>query len=140
MAKALRRAKREDKKLMKAIDEEQQQAQVHQYFEGENQEQTKMNTQFVAATWMRKIRDKYRGSVIRRTVNSLDYTGMPISRLDPYEQHRCVINLHDHEIAALEELATNALDGEAFANTFASEVTCTTLLELGTRLTDYGAI
>lgn len=123
MAKALRRAKREDTKALKGIDEEQQQAQVHRYIEGEVQpERTEVQMQFTAATWMRKIREKYKGSVIRRTVNSLDYTNTPISRLDAYEQHRCVIALYEHEYEALEGLAAEVMDSEVFAKRFASEV------------------
>jgi hypothetical protein len=88
MNKALAHAKREDEKEQKATDEEKLHDQMQPYIEGRRElEQTKARTQFTSALWVRKIWEKYRGAVIRRTVNSLDYTGQAIAGLEPYEQH-----------------------------------------------------
>ncbi|KAH9018911.1 P-loop containing nucleoside triphosphate hydrolase protein [Lactarius hengduanensis] len=68
-----------------------------------------------------KIREKYKGAVIRRTVNSLDYTDNAISGLEPYEEHKCVVELYEHEYQALETLSEQAIGDESFVKRFASE-------------------
>lgn len=123
MNAALRRAKRDDSKSLRGTEESELQSQAREYLGGRDEsQQTDARQQFVAATWIKKIREKYRGSVIRRTVNSLDHDGIPISELEPYEQHRCVIELFKHEYAELDLLAERATDGETFAKRFSSEV------------------
>jgi hypothetical protein len=42
--------------------------------------------------------------------------------LEPYEEHRCVVNMYEHEYAALEVLAERTMDSETFVWRFASEV------------------
>jgi hypothetical protein len=70
---------------------------------------------------MTVVREKYQGSVIRRTGTSLDIDGQPISGLAPYEEHICMLKLYTHEYNALEALAEQALDTDTFAR-FSSEV------------------
>jgi hypothetical protein len=123
MNKELARAKREDRKEIKSTDEAELQDRMGSYMDGTKEyEQPEAHTQFVSASWIEKIREKYKGSVIRRTVNSLDNTGKAISGLDPYREHRCVVQMQDHEYKALEKLAEKSMDSETFAKRFASEV------------------
>jgi hypothetical protein len=123
MNKAIARAKREDRKGLRAMDEVTLNQQMGNYIGGTgDQEGLERGTQYTSAFWMTKIRAKYEGAVIRRTVKSVDNTGQAISGLEPYEEHRCVIELYEHEYAALENLAEEAMDSETFVRRFASEV------------------
>ena len=47
--------------------------------------------------WMVLIRKGYDGAVIRRTINSLDWRGAPISGLDKYVEHILVLQLSPEE-------------------------------------------
>ncbi|KAH9011430.1 P-loop containing nucleoside triphosphate hydrolase protein [Lactarius deliciosus] len=60
----------------------------------------------VKAQWMKVVHERYHGAVIRRTVNSLDYLGSPIYGLEPYEEHICMLELHEHEYKALGDIAS----------------------------------
>jgi hypothetical protein len=123
MNKALSRAKREDKKEMRSTDGDVLHEQMAGYLTGTGeQEGIEARTQQVSSYWMKKIREKYQGSVIRRTVKSLDYRGEAISGLEPYQEHKCFIQMNDHEYESLEALAANTTDSEAFVRRFASEV------------------
>lgn len=124
MTRELARAKREDDKVLTEKEGDARDA-LHRMVQGrkdEGQKDVDKNFRKMNATWMTVIRAKFEGFVIRRTVQSLDYEGKPISGLGPYEEHICVLNLHDHEYAALEKLAEDALDTESFARRFSSEV------------------
>jgi hypothetical protein len=55
--------------------------------------------------WICVIRQKFTGNVIRRTLQSKDNEGRPISRLDPYVENKIVIKLYPHEMANLDDLA-----------------------------------
>ena len=126
MNKELCRAKREDKKDIKDTDQDELHEKMGQYMGGEGENnQSEVHTKAVSALWINKIREKFRGAVIRRTVNSLDYTGKPISGLEPYKEHLSVINMYEHEYEALEALAEKAMDSETFVRRFASEVSKT---------------
>src|SRR6266571_7554101 len=123
MNKALARAKREDRKEMKATSEDDLEIELRGLVVGDaDPESIEKRSQSTGAMWMTKIREKYEGAVIRRTVKSKDYIGQGISGLKPYEQHRCVIRLHEHEYEALEGIAEKAMNSEGFALQFASEV------------------
>ena len=129
MKSELARAKREDKQILSRHAGESRSA-LHQMFRGHNDEGTvsavhrtineKHNQ--VNARWMKIVRERYQGSVIRRTVNSLDHEGQPISGLEPYEEHICLLKLYRHEYDALETLAEEALDSPSFPQRFSSEV------------------
>ena len=123
MIKALARAKREDKKEMRATDEDVLNQRMEAFVAGTGeQEGVDTHFQFTTAMWMKKIREKYEGAVIRRTVYSQDYWGNSITGLEPYKEHVCMIPLFDHEYEALERLAEKAVDSETFVKRFASEV------------------
>jgi hypothetical protein len=55
--------------------------------------------------WMEQIRERYRGHVIRRTVNSVDFEGKQIIGLEPYREHNLVLQLYEFEMANLDRLA-----------------------------------
>ena len=123
MNAALARAKREDRRELRATDEEVLNQRMEAFVAGTGeQEDVDTHYQFAIATWMKKIREKYEGAVIRRTVYSLDYWGNSITGLEPYLEHVCMISLFDHEYEALERLAEKAVDSESFVRRFASEV------------------
>ena len=71
---------------------------------------------------MKVVREKYQGAVIRRTVNLLDYENNPISGLNPYEEHVCMLKLYKHKYEALDMLARDELDNASFARRFSGEV------------------
>jgi hypothetical protein len=129
MTRDLARAKREDKKMM-SDDEERARSALHRVIQGKQDEGAISDAQIAVdhnfkkmnAQWMKVIRAKYQGVVIRRTVNSLDYAGRPISGLEPYDEHICLLKLHRHEYDALERLAEKTLNDESFAQRFSSEV------------------
>lgn len=129
MTRDISRAKRIDKRILAENEGEARDA-LHRMVQGKEGEGTLSGAQKAVdqnfkrenAKWMSIIRAKYQGAVIRRTVNSLDHRGRPISGLDPYEEHICMLKLHRHEYAALEKLAEDALDDESFARRFCSEV------------------
>lgn len=129
MTRELSRAKREDKSVLAKNEGEARDA-LHRMVQGTQDEGTLSGAQMAVdqnfkrktAEWMTIIRAKYQGVVIRRTVKSLDYANRPISGLEPYEEHICMLKLHLHEYDALEKLAQNALDKESFAQRFSSEV------------------
>lgn len=129
MNREIARAKREDKKLLSGVEEESRSA-LRRVFQGTKDEgavsavQDTVDQTYwrVNAKWMKVIRAKYQGSVIRRTGSSLDINGNPISGLPPYDEHICILKLYRHEYAALDTLAEKALDGESFAKRFSSEV------------------
>ncbi|KAH9019253.1 P-loop containing nucleoside triphosphate hydrolase protein [Lactarius pseudohatsudake] len=113
---------RETKKIVKTEDQGKVIDYVTEYLRGKTDpKQVDTISQYIGAVWVNIIREKYQGSVIRRTVNSKDHTGEPISGLEPYEEHRCVIELHEHEYTALERFAKDAVDNESFVRQFASE-------------------
>ena len=123
MNKAIARAKREDKKELRALGEDALNQQMGSFIEGSgNHESLEKGAKYTSAFWMTKIRAKYEGAVIRRTVNSVDNNGQSISGLAPYEEHRCVLEMYEHEYLALDDLAEEAMESETFVRRFASEV------------------
>jgi hypothetical protein len=129
MIRDIARAKREDKKMLLTHTAESRSAlrrvfhgQVDQGAHSAVQQNVDENYHRVNAQWMKIVRQKYQGAVIRRTVSSRDYQGQPISGLAPYKEHICMLKLYRHEYDALETLADEALDGASFAQRFSSEV------------------
>ena len=55
----------------------------------------------------------------------MDYSGNPISGLEPYKEHLSIINIYKHEYEALKALAKKAMDSETFVRCFASKVSQT---------------
>lgn len=125
MMRDLAHAKREDKRmtpesrnaLLRMFDGDSREGTVSAVDRNVDQSYHQANTK-----WMTIARAKYQGAVIRRTVNSLDYEGNPISGLEPYEEHICMLNLFNHEYDALEMLAENAVSTVSFGRCFSSEV------------------
>ncbi|KAF8268077.1 hypothetical protein EI94DRAFT_1700483 [Lactarius quietus] len=72
--------------------------------------------------WMKIMWEKYQGLVIWQTVNLLDRSREPISRLVPYEEHNCLLLLFDHKYEALETLTVNLLDSKSVVSHFLSKV------------------
>lgn len=123
MTKALARAKREDRKQMRAMDDDEFKEKVVAFVAGTGGgEGVNVGTNYVSAKWMTTIREKYQGAVIRRTAYSVDYKGESITGLEPYDEHKIMVELHEHEYEALEKLAETAVDSETFVRRFASEV------------------
>lgn len=123
MNKALAKAKREDRNQMKAMDEDEFNEKVVAFVAGEGEEEgVHVHTNFVSAQYMRMIREKYEGAVIRRTAYSVDYRGYSITGLEPYDEHKILVQLNEHEYEALERLVETAVDSETFVRRFASEV------------------
>ena len=123
MTKELACAKREDRNEMKSMDEEELNEKVVALVGGTGGEQgVNERTKYVSAKWMKIIREKYQGAVIRRTAYSLDWRGESITGLEPYEEHVMFVDLHPHEYEAIEKLAEKAVDCETLVRRFASEV------------------
>ncbi|KAI0681777.1 P-loop containing nucleoside triphosphate hydrolase protein [Cerioporus squamosus] len=62
-------------------------------------------------SWMNVLREIFSKSMIRRTVNSKDYLGRPISGLDPYQEHALILTPNEAEAECHEKLA-EAIDNE----------------------------
>jgi hypothetical protein len=123
MNKALAKAKREDRNQMKEMGEDEFNEKVTAFVAGEGGEEgVNAHTDFVNAKYMEIIRRKYEGAVIRRTAYSTDYRGYSITGLEPYAEHKMLVELNEHEYEALERLAETAVDNETFVRRFASEV------------------
>lgn len=59
----------------------------------------------VVSAWVADIRTGFEGAVVRRTVNSLDWLGRPISGLEPYHEHPLLLELSPTEHEVLNGLA-----------------------------------
>lgn len=129
MATEIARARREDRKLTPNLEQRSRDV-LERSFQGEQdagaiddiQRQVDGNFRKVNAKWMKVVRDKYEGSVIRRGTDSRDNEGRLISGLEPYLEHVCMLKLYPHEYRALDQLAENALDKKSVARRFSSEV------------------
>lgn len=87
--------------------------------------------------WIRIIREKFTGTVIRRTLQSKDNRGEPISGLEPYIEKQIVIKLYPHEMANLDELAKDMVkDGTHRAAHMATGSVCfsTLVCDVGCKL------
>jgi hypothetical protein len=122
MNKDIARSKREDRKEMRSTSEDTLYQELSSFLVGEGQQNVEMNTRAVTDAWIKRIRKKYEGSVIRRTVNSKDNEGKSITGLEAYEEHLCVLEMYQHEYDAIEALAKRTTDSETFVRRFASEV------------------
>ena len=94
MARDIARAKREDKKMFG--EHEDTRIALTRVFEEQHgqrisvsaaQRAVDQNFRKVNAMWMKRVLAKYQGSVIRRTVNSLDFAGNTISRPQSHKDH-----------------------------------------------------
>ena len=129
MATDIAQAKRKDRKLMPDL-EVRSRTVLQRLVErtpdaramGNAQRKIDVNFREVNAKWMKIVRAKYEGVVIRRGITSVDNKGELISGLEPYVETICLLNLYDHEYDALEQLAVDALDKKSVARRFSSEV------------------
>ena len=64
---------------------------------GKTVEDQEREIQDVIKSFMATIRIGYDGAVIRRTINSKDWRGSPISGLEPYDEHLIILKLSDEE-------------------------------------------
>jgi hypothetical protein len=102
MTKALRKAVMKDRKKLQVKGA----VNSMQMVRGEAVSQRgSLSLTLTVDTWMKKIRERYAGLVIRRTLKSVDYTGARISGLEPYLEHILKIQLYPHEMKNLETLA-----------------------------------
>lgn len=62
---------------------------------------------------IKDIRERFVGTVIRRTVRSVDNVGNPISGLEPFHEHVLVVTLYKHETENLEVLAQDLVEDDA---------------------------
>lgn len=69
-----------------------------------------MQQQLITSKWMKVIREKFRGKVMRRTGNSKDWQGNPISGIAAPSDHLLLLDLYDWEREHLESLATKMLE------------------------------
>ena len=129
MASEMAKAKRDDRKLTPDLEARSRsflqrliQGTPDAHSVGTTQHRVDTNFRVANAKWMKIVRAKYEGAVIRRGIDSVDNKGEPISGLDPYLESVCMLKLYDHEYAALEQLAENALDKKSVARRFSSEV------------------
>ena len=72
--------------------------------------------------WINELRAIFDGSMIRRTVNSLDYKGEPISGLPKWIELPILIELSDEEMAVQEQLAEGLVSEGAKATVKAVQV------------------
>ncbi|KAG1834958.1 P-loop containing nucleoside triphosphate hydrolase protein [Suillus subalutaceus] len=72
-------------------------------------------------TWISIIRERFSGVIIRRTILSVDYRGVRISGLAPFQEHNLLVKLYGHEVDNLERIAKDLVEeGGARAAKFAS--------------------
>ena len=60
---------------------------------------------------VKTIRVRYAGVTIRRTPRSVDYAGQRISGLEPFMEHFIRVSLYPHEMANLESVAQDLIEG-----------------------------
>ena len=78
----------------------------------------------ITSNWMKLIRDKFRGKVMRRTGSSKDNEGNFISGIAAPSDHLLLLDLYDWERENLERLANKMLESPiAGARLGSSEVT-----------------
>ena len=123
MNAALARAKRKDRREMRATDEEVLNQRMEAFVAGTGENEG-VDTRFRLMTtmWMTRLQKKYEGAVICRNRQYTDYLGESITGVKPFEEHHCLLPLHEHEYKTLERLAEKAMDSETFVRQFASEV------------------
>jgi hypothetical protein len=63
------------------------------------------NYQAKVLEYIDTIRSHFEGFVIRRTIHSVDSQGQRISGLEPYREHPLILQLYQHELDNLEEIA-----------------------------------
>ncbi|EGO04147.1 hypothetical protein SERLA73DRAFT_67866 [Serpula lacrymans var. lacrymans S7.3] len=61
-------------------------------------------------SWMNVMRDKFAGSVIRRTVDSKDFSQQPISGLSPHTEHPLLLSMYNWERKNLHNIAKELVD------------------------------
>lgn len=66
--------------------------------------------QMVTLKWMKLIREKFRGKVMRRTGNSKDNQGNRISGIAAPSEHLLLLDLYEWEREHLESMATKMLE------------------------------
>ena len=59
----------------------------------------------VMRQWMSKMRERFAPNVIRRTIDSLDYTGSKIFGIKPYLEHVLKVKMHNWEMGILRDFA-----------------------------------
>lgn len=61
-------------------------------------------------SWIKDIRKRFSGIVIRRTVWSVDHRKVRISGLAPFKEHNLLVELYPHEVDNLELIAQEMVE------------------------------
>jgi hypothetical protein len=110
MKRDINRARVQDRKT-RDLDEDASGIIVRGVIEGKNTPANlEMQQQLITLKWMKVIREKFRGKVMRRTGNSKDYQGKPISGIAAPSDHLLLLDLYNWEREHLERLATKMLE------------------------------
>jgi len=125
MKRDINRARTQDRKSRDEDGTPQAGIIVRGVLEGKNTPANlEMQQQIATSNWMRVIREKFRGKVMRRTGNSKDNLGNPISGIAAPSEHLLLLELYDWERVNLEQLANKMLETpNAGAKLGSSEVT-----------------
>ena len=83
------------------------------------------------SNWINELRSIFEGSMIRRTVNSLDYRGQPISGLEKWTELPILIELSPEEMHVQELLAEGLVGEGAKATVKAVQVSTDSLQARG---------
>lgn len=96
---------------------------VRGILEGQAAPNIELQQQIITSKWMKLIREKFRGKVMRRTGNSKDYEGKFISGIAAPSDHLLLLDLYEWERENLEKLADKMLESpQAGARLGSSEV------------------
>jgi hypothetical protein len=123
MRRDLNRARAQDRKTRDAEGNSKAGIIVRGILEGQTAPNIELEQQVVTSRWMKVIREKFRGKVMRRTGNSKDYEGNFISGIAAPSEHLLLLDLYEWERENLEKLADKMLESpQAGARLGSSEV------------------
>lgn len=75
--------------------------------------------------WIDKLRELFQEHIIRRTIDSLDWKGEPISGLPPYHEHPLLLTLTEEERSVLDQLAEQVVkEGAGVRQLHVSSIPC----------------
>lgn len=123
MRRDINRARAQDRKTRDEEGNSQAGIIVRGILEGQTAPNIELQQQVVTSQWMKMIREKFRGKVMRRTGNSKDYEGKIISGVAAPSEHLLLLDLYKWERENLETLADKMLESpQAGARLGSSEV------------------
>jgi hypothetical protein len=123
MRRDLNRARAQDRKTRDEEGNSQAGIIVRGILGGQTAPNIELQQQVLTSKWMKLIREKFRGKVMRRTGNSKDYLGKFISGIAAPSEHLLLLDLYEWERENLEKLADKMLESpQAGARLGSSEV------------------